>query len=179
MDCSEPPKQYILVTGDEVRQKDPEAFQACVEMAKEKYYEKVKEKISSDYPDNKLETANPKKTSIIRAVTRLAKLCAPTDKRLILAAVQIGVNSAGEVAMVRSPAQRMAALSSGWSPTFGVKEVNEKKAHEFCEQMVRACPMAPCQPCHTKMLHIVPQICSACLPWARRGSLLQLGSCWK
>jgi hypothetical protein len=97
-------------------------------------YEKINEQISSDYPDNNLKKINPKKTSITRAVTRLAKLWAPTDKRLILAAVQIGVNSSGEAAMARSPAHRMAALSSGWSPTFGVKEVNEKEARNFCEK---------------------------------------------
>ena len=134
LERSELAKRHITATGDEVRLKNPEAFQACVAAAKEKFYDKIKEQISSDYPDNNLKKINPKKTSITRAVTRLAKLWAPTDKRLILAAVQIGVNSSGEAAMARSPAHRMAALSSGWSPTFGDKEVNEKEARNFCEK---------------------------------------------
>ena len=83
LSCCDLAKQHLLVTDAEVSLKDAASFKSHVETAKTSYFEKLKEKVNIDHP----EAASNMKTSKLRAVSQLAKLWAPVDKRLVLAAV--------------------------------------------------------------------------------------------
>ena len=125
--CSSLAKQHLRVTDAEVTLLCPQAFQSHVEDAKAAYFAKVTDRINSDHP----EATSVRKSSKLRAVTRLARLWAPTDKRLVLAAVKVPSTSGG-YNLERRPELRTAALASGWLSTFCVKKINEEKARSFC-----------------------------------------------
>ena len=129
LQCSTLAQDHIVVTDAEVKLKCPATFRECVDNAKTAHLAKVKQKIDSD----PAKASSKKKTSKSQAIARLARLWAPADKRLVLAAVKVPT-SACEFFVVRRPEARSAALASAWSPTFSAKSVDEVKARTFCER---------------------------------------------
>ena len=128
MQCSEAARRHLVVTDAEVQLRSPAAFKKCVEDAKVAFFSKAKERIDTDYP----EATSRYRSSVKQAVRRLAKLWEPTDKRLILAAVKLP-SSSDNFVVDRRPERRIAALASGWAPTFAVNLFFLNKARTFCE----------------------------------------------
>jgi hypothetical protein len=147
--CSDLASQHLLVTHAEVKLRSSVAFNSCVEAAKTAFYAKMKDRVDADHQG----TASKKNVSKQRAITRLAKLWAPQDKRLVLAAVKVPSGS-NSFAIERQPERRAAALASSWSPTFSVKEVDEDKARSFCARW-----------CAPALWHLIRPVSRACMRW--------------
>ena len=127
LECSSIAQEHLIVSDAEVQLKCPATFSSCVSQAKVAFYAKAHADLDADFPD----AAPKKKLSKMQAISRLAKLWAPQDKRLILDAVKIPSHS-GAYLLERSPAGRSAALASAWAPIFSTKIVDEGQARSFC-----------------------------------------------
>jgi hypothetical protein len=125
--CSDLAKLHLSVTDDTVTLTCPPSFKSCVEAAKTAYYAKLKDKVDLDHP----EAASNIKSSKLRAVSRLAQLWAPQDKRLVLAAVK-APSDYSALSVTRRPDLRSAALAAYCSSTYSPKKFDEAKARSFC-----------------------------------------------
>jgi len=101
----------------DVHLQNAEGFQAAVEESKRAYYQELQRNLERE-PTAGGSSAAKKARSRAYALTSLAKVWAPSDKRLVIAGIRCGSSDDGFVQVARKPLDRVRALTAGWSPTF-------------------------------------------------------------
>jgi hypothetical protein len=122
--------RYVSVSPTkDVHLQNAEGFQAAVEESKRAYYQELQRNLERE-PTAGGSSAAKKKRSRAYALTSLAKVWAPSDKRLVIAGIRCGSGDDGFVQVARKPLDRARALTAGWSPTFSA--LDRGSAEERC-----------------------------------------------
>ena len=111
--------QYVQVITGCVTLLDPASFSADIEKEKMDAFAARGTRLQHDFAPSPGQDVSPasraKKSSKQAALSRLAKLWSPFNKRMVLTAIRIGTDSLGNHSYARTPDEQLCALRAAWA----------------------------------------------------------------